>query len=354
MLQELELMRSDLVAVPVELGWQLMQRPEQPDVLLGVARDISERRLAAEQLERMAHYDSLTGLPNRTLFFRTLENAVALAPEQDQCLVVMFIALDRFKSVNDTLGSLHGDELLRQFANRLMQCVRLRDTVGRLGGDEFALILSAPREQLDPVQTVHDVRCAAPSVRTRGAPRRTQRQHRHRHVSRRCHRGAGAGAVCRHRHGACAGRPRWLPLLHGRHECAGAARLDSSWRCAARWIRSSCCCTTSPRSARYGRTGGAEALLRWQRPDYGLVYPAEFVSVLEDTGLIVRVGAWIIDAACRQIGLWLRNGVGAVRVAVNVASRQFVEGDLAQIVQTALQRHGVPPELLELELTKPR
>jgi EAL domain-containing protein (putative c-di-GMP-specific phosphodiesterase class I) len=101
-----------------------------------------------------------------------------------------------------------------------------------------------------------------------------------------------------------------------------------------------------------GAISGVEALLRWRRPGFGMVYPAEFVPVLEDTGLIVRVGAWIIDAACKQIGDWLHNGVGAVRVAVNVASRQFVEGDLEEVVRSALTRHHVPAELLELELTE--
>jgi len=355
MLQELELMRSDLVAVPVELSWQLMQRPGQPDVLLGVARDISERRLAAEQLQRMAHYDSLTGLPNRTLFFRTLESAVALAPGQDQCIVVMFIALDRFKSVNDTLGALHGDELLRQFANRLMQCVRLRDTVGRMGGDEFALILSAPREQLDPVQTVHDVRAAL---------RRPFELDGHR-----AELSASIGiamypddatdaqslvqfadiAMERARQ---SGRDGFRFYTAGMNAQV-AARLDLELALRRALEQEQLLLYYQPKAQLdTGELAGAEALLRWQRPDYGLVYPAEFVSVLEDTGLIVRVGAWIIDAACRQIGQWLRNGVGPVRVAVNVASRQFVECDLTQVVQTALQRYGVPPELLELELTE--
>jgi len=361
-LQELELMRSDLVAVPVELSWQRMAQPDlpgqptgQPDLLLGVARDLSERRLASEQLQRMAHYDSLTGLPNRTLFFRTLEATIALVAGQASCVVVMFIALDRFKSVNDTLGSRQGDELLRQFSTRLVQCVRLRDTVGRMGGDEFALILSMPREQLDPVQTVHDVRATL--------RRPFELDGHHAELS------ASIGIAIYPDDAADAQtlvqyadiameRARQSGRDGFRFYTAGmnaqvAARLDLEVALRRAVEQEQLLLYYQPKvRLDTGQLAGVEALLRWQRPDYGLVYPAEFVSVLEDTGLIVRVGAWIIDSACRQISQWLRNGVGPVHIAVNVASRQFVECELAQVVQAALQRHGVPAELLELELTE--
>ncbi|MEO5934615.1 MAG: diguanylate cyclase, partial [Duganella sp.] len=150
-LAEIELMRRDLVAVPVEIYWQLLKRPGEAAVLLGVARDISERRHSEELLQHMAHYDTLTGLPNRTLFFQTLADAITLAQEKSWRIVVLFIALDRFKFVNDSLGAALGDELLRQVGARLLGCARARDTVGRLGGDEFALLLSSAGDQAEAV-----------------------------------------------------------------------------------------------------------------------------------------------------------------------------------------------------------
>ncbi|MEG1056408.1 MAG: GGDEF domain-containing protein, partial [Janthinobacterium sp.] len=155
---ECELVRRDLSLVPVELGWhwyaQALVAGGQGAgglLLIAVARDISERRQAQERLKHMAHYDGLTGLPNRSLFYQTLAQAVELAQEKSWRIVVLFIALDRFKSINDTLGAALGDELLRQFSNRLVECVRLRDTVGRLGNDEFALILTMSRNQQEAV-----------------------------------------------------------------------------------------------------------------------------------------------------------------------------------------------------------
>ena len=162
---ECELLRRDASLVPVELGWHWHAQSPMAGgpvtgalLLIAVARDISERRQAQERLKHLAHYDGLTGLPNRSLFYQTLAQAVELAQEKSWRIVVLFIALDRFKSINDTLGAALGDELLRQFSNRLVECVRLRDTVGRLGNDEFALILTMSRNQQEAVAVANQVR----------------------------------------------------------------------------------------------------------------------------------------------------------------------------------------------------
>jgi diguanylate cyclase (GGDEF)-like protein len=354
-LLELELMRRDLIAVPVEIYWQLYQHAGQPAILLGVARDISERRQAEELLRHMAHYDSLTGLPNRTLFFQTLGDAITLAQDKAWRIVVLFIALDRFKNINDSLGTTLGDELLRQFSNRLVQCVRIRDTVGRMGGDEFALILTMPRDQQDAVHTANEVREAL---------RQPFDLDGHQAVL-----SASIGiamypddatdpetlvkyADTAMERAKQAGRDGYRFFTAGMNVQV-LARLDLELALRHAVERGELLLHYQPKvNLNTGAIAGAEALLRWQRPGFGLVYPAEFVPVMEDTGLIVRVGAWIIDDACRQIGAWLRDGTGPVRVAVNVASRQFVEGDLEQVVRDALAKHRVPAELLELELTE--
>jgi diguanylate cyclase (GGDEF)-like protein/PAS domain S-box-containing protein len=365
-LAEIELKRSDHALVPVEIYWQLyepqqqeqqLRQPQeaQPTILLGVARDISERRVAEERLRHMAHYDSLTGLPNRTLFFQTLSDAIDLAQDKEWRCVVLFIALDRFKNINDSLGAALGDELLRQFSNRLVQCVRLRDTVGRMGGDEFALILTMTRNQQDAVYVANEVREAL------RAPFDLQG-----------HAATLTASIGIAMYPDDATDPetlvKYADTAMGRAKQAGRdgyrfftagmnvqvlARLDLETALRRALDNEELVLYYQPKvNLRTGAIAGAEALLRWQRPGYGIVFPAEFVPVLEDTGLIVRVGAWIIDAACRQIAAWARSTVGPVKVAVNVSSRQFVEGDLEQEIARALALYRVPPELLELELTE--
>ncbi len=355
-LTEIELLRSDGAAVPVEVYWLLQSEGESAHrTLICVARDITERRLAEERLRHMAHYDRLTGLPNRTLFFQTLGESIELAQDKEWRIVVLFIGLDRFRKVNDSMGAAMGDRLLHEFSNRLVQCVRLRDTVGRLGGDEFALILTMTRDQQDAVLVANEVREALRSPFELDEHQATLT--------------ASIGIAM---YPDDANDPETLvkyanTAMERAKEAGGdgyrfftagmnvqvLARLDLEMALRRALDNNELELHYQPKvNLTTGRISGAEALLRWNRPGYGLVYPAEFVSVLEDTGLIVRVGSWIIDAACRQIATWLRTPVGGVHVAVNVASRQFVEGDLESDVRQALERHQVPPELLELELTE--
>jgi diguanylate cyclase (GGDEF)-like protein/PAS domain S-box-containing protein len=354
---ETELLRADgQGAVPVEISWQLQQLDEMR-MLIAVARDISERLHAAQRLKHMSNYDSLTGLPNRTLFFQTLRDAIELAQDKNWRIGVLFITLDRFKIINDSLGPALGDELLRQFSTRLVRCVRLRDTVGRLGGDEFALILTMTREQQEEeaVAVANEVREAL------RAPFDLQGQQAALTAS------IGIamypddaldpGTLVKYADVAMvrareAGRDGYRFFTAGMNVQV-LARLDLELALRGAIDGNQFELHYQPKlDLKTGRVSGVEALLRWRRPGFGLVYPAEFVPVMEDTGMVVRVGSWIIDEACRQIAAWNAEGVRDVRVAVNVSSRQFVEGDLEGDIRTALQRHGVEPGLLELELTE--
>jgi diguanylate cyclase (GGDEF)-like protein/PAS domain S-box-containing protein len=367
LLLETELLRHDHATVPVEVYWQLQHQAAEPRhrdddgardpqrTLICVARDISERRQAQERLRHMAHYDSLTGLPNRTLFYRTLAEAIDLARDKEWRIVVLFIGLDRFKTVNDSLGAAMGDELLREFSNRLVQCVRIRDTVGRLGGDEFGLILTMTRDQQDAVLVANEVREALRAPFQLGEQQALMT--------------ASIGIAV---YPDDAADPetlvKYANTAMGQAKEAGSdayrfftagmnvqvlARLDLEMALRRALDQDELELNYQPKvNLHTGRVSGAEALLRWNRPGHGTVYPAEFVHVLEDTGLIVRTGDWIIDAACRQMAAWMASSVGPVNIAVNVASRQFAEGDLEQVVRDALERHNVPPDLLELELTE--
>ena len=354
---ETELLRSDgQGAVPVEISWQLQQL-DGMRMLIAVARDISERLHAAQRLKHMVNYDSLTGLPNRSLFFQTLRDAIELAQDKSWRIAVLFITLDRFKIINDSLGPALGDELLRQFSTRLVRSIRLRDSVGRLGGDEFALILTMTREQNgeEAVAVANDVRellrtpfdlhgkqaLLTASIGIAMYPDDA----------------LDPGTLVKYADVAMvrakeAGRDGFRFFTSGMNVQV-LARLDLELALRGALDGEQFELHYQPKlDLNTGRISGVEALLRWHRPGFGLVYPAEFVPVMEDTGMVVRVGAWIIDEACRQIAAWNAQGVRDVRVAVNVSSRQFVEGDLEGDIRNALARHGVDPGMLELELTE--
>ena len=353
-LTECDLTRADMIAVPVEINWHVQTVGATP-MLIAVARDTTERRLAQQRLKHLASYDSLTGLPNRTLFYQTLREAIELAHDKHWRIMVLFIAIDRFKIVNDSLGAALGDELLRQFSTRLVQCVRIRDTVGRLGGDEFALILTMTRNQQDAVNVANEVRDA---LRT---PFDLQGQQAALTAS------IGISVypddalepetLIRYADTAMirakeAGRDGYRFFTAGMNVQV-LARLDLELALRRALDNKEFVLYYQPKvNLRTGRISGAEALLRWNRPEFGMVFSAEFVPVMEETGLIVRAGAWLIDEACRQIAAWEAEGSGDIRVAVNVSSRQFVEGDLEADIRQALARHRIDPALLELELTE--
>ena len=341
-------------SVPVEISWKL-QDLGHSRILIAVVRDISERLHAAERLRHAASYDALTGLPNRPLFFENLGAAIDLAKDKRWRVAVLCITLDRFKVINDSLGTALGDELLRQFSTRLVRSVKMRELVGRLGGDEFALILTMQRDQQEAVNVANDIRetLRAPfdlhgqqaaltaSIGIAMYPDDT----------------SDPGALVKYADAAMvrakeAGRDGYRFFTAGMNVQV-LARLDLELALRGALEGGQFVLYYQPKlELNTGRISGVEALLRWHRPGYGLVYPAEFVPVMEETGLVVRVGEWIIDEACRQMAAWNEAEVRDVRVAVNVSSRQFAEGDLEATVRAALERHGVEAHQLELELTE--
>ncbi|MDP3671446.1 MAG: EAL domain-containing protein [Telluria sp.] len=349
-----ELARPGMQAVPVEIYWQV-RMVGATRMLIAVARDISERRLAQQRLRHMASYDSLTGLPNRTLFYESLHEAVQQARARQLRVVVLFIALDRFRMINDTLGAQMGDDLLRQFSSRLVRCVRTRDTVGRLGGDEFALILTNTRDQQDAINVANEVREAL------RAPFDLEGQQAlltaSIGIAMYPDDAAEPATLIKYADTAMerakdAGRDGYRFFTAGMNVKV-LARLDLELALRRALENDEFFLHYQPKvNVNTGRISGVEALLRWNRPGHGMVLPVEFVPVMEETGLIVRVGEWVIDTACRQVAQWCASEVGEVRVAVNVSSRQFVEGDLEGQIKAALARHKIDPGLLELELTE--
>ena len=324
-------------------------------IIVSVVRDITERKQAQQRLQHQANHDALTGLPNRSYFYETLQKTIALASQQGWKVAVMFIDLDHFKNVNDTLGHAVGDELLNQFSNRLMACVRMRDTVGRLGGDEFALILVMEQGQQGAAQVAAKIRDSL-----------HQPFNLHGYevlmtasigITIHPDDGDDADALIKYADTAMyqakhAGRNTYRFFTAQMNaDVLQRQDLESALRKAIE--RDEFELYYQPKvSLSTGAIVGLEALLRWARPGHGLVAPALFIPALEESGLIVRVGSWVIGAACRQIKAWQMGETGAMQVSVNVAGRQFIEGDLEADVIRALADHDIPAGLLELELTE--
>ncbi|MBJ7311508.1 EAL domain-containing protein [Rugamonas sp. CCM 8940] len=340
--------------IQVEVSRQAM--PSGSDwIIVSVVRDITERKQAQQRLQHQANHDALSGLPNRTFFYETLRKTIALAGQQGWKVAVMFIDLDHFKNVNDTLGHAIGDELLIHFSNRLTTCVRARDTVGRLGGDEFGLILVMQQGHQGAANVATKIRDALhPPFDLQGYEVIMTASIG---ITIYPDDGSDPDALIKYADTA---------MYQAKHTGRNSYRfftaqmnvdvlqrqdLESALRKAIENEEFEL--HYQPKvSLTSGALVGLEALLRWARPGHGLVGPAQFIPVLEESGLIVRVGAWVIKAACRQIKEWQLTAVGPVQVSVNVAGRQFIEGDLEADVARALADHDLPPGLLELELTE--
>ncbi|MES2151219.1 MAG: EAL domain-containing protein [Pseudomonadota bacterium] len=348
------LRRKDGSMLQVEVQRQA-QRWGKEWIIVGVVRDITDRMASQQRLHQLAHYDALTGLPNRQRFEATLQAALVRAGEGGAPFGVMLIDLDRFKRINDGGGRNTGDELLRQVGARLIDCVRLRDAVGRLGDNEFALILgphdglhgaahlaSHVRDVLrQPFQLDGQTVSITASIGIAVFPDDAQTPElliKH------------AGTAMQW--AKVAGRDTFRFFTAAMHaEAMAGIALESALREAVEqeqfvlMYQPKVCLDD-------GRMCGVEALLRWRRPGVGLVGPQHFMAVLEETGLIVEVGRWVIQAACRQAGAWSRAGIACMPISVNVAGRQFIEGDLEADVLDALNRSGIEGNLLELELTE--
>ncbi|HUP60232.1 MAG TPA: EAL domain-containing protein [Thermoanaerobaculia bacterium] len=322
--------------------------------VIAVTRDISERRRAEEQIEYQAYHDALTGLPNRLLFRDRLTMALAHAKRQQTPLAVMFLDLDRFKYVNDTLGHSHGDELLRVVAARLRGVLREGDTIARMGGDEFTILseLCKADDAATIAQTLLD---------TVAEPLRIDGQELYVTTSIGIalypNDGETAESLLQSADSAMyrakeAGRSSYqlcTPAMNQR--AAERLSIESALRRAL--DRDELVLHYQPQ-VRVGTREivGMEALLRWNRPGHGLVPPATFIGVAEETRMIVPIGEWVLRKACVQAKAWQRGAHPLRRIAVNLSPRQFLHADLGRVVAAALEESGLEPRFLELEITE--
>jgi diguanylate cyclase (GGDEF)-like protein/PAS domain S-box-containing protein len=323
--------------------------------IAGIGEDITERKEAQQKLMHLAHYDSLTSLPNRVLFHDRLKQMLAQAQRNDWIIGLLFLDLDRFKTVNDTLGHSVGDLLLQKVSERLKLCVRTGDTVGRLGGDEFAIILSelaTPQDAGRVAQKIIDAFAPSfdleghevfvtPSIGITVYPGDSQDIET-------LIRNADAAMYSAKNQG----RNNYQFYTSAMNERA-LEKMQLETRLRRALERQEFLLHYQPKvSISSGEITGFEALLRWQRPDNGLIPPADFVPLLEETGLIVPVGEWVLDAACAQIRDWQRAGLEPVPVAINFSAHQFLQTGLDDMISGTLAKHGVDARWIEIEITE--
>ena len=328
------------------------------DVIQTVMRDVTERRRYEARIEHLATHDALTGLPNRTLLVDRLQQALPHARRGGQRLAVAMLDLDHFKYVNDSFGHSFGDRLLKAIAQRLAAALRDGDTVARIGGDEFIVVLTDLPRRDDALAALERLRsCFA-------APFAIDERETHASVS------IGLSvfpddesatedieALLSNADVAmyqAKERGRNTFQFYTREMGVRAVRRVETEAALRRAIeRGEFILHFQPQvDLRDGRIVGAEALVRWNDPARGMVAPAEFIPVAEETGLIVPVGEWVLAEACRAAAAWATEGFGALRVSVNVSARQFRSADLARTIRQVLQRTGLEPAGLELELTE--
>ena len=325
------------------------------DLVVEIIEDITQRKETQHQLVHMARHDALTGLPNRTLLHESLGRALQHASHDRVAASVLLIDVDHFKNVNDTLGHEIGDGLLRLFAERLTTCIRPGDTVARLGGDEFAVVILTPRSLQGPMEVAHRIVSAmqepflvrekclrvTASIGIASCPPQSTNTD----SLLRC-------ADIAMYEAKAAGRNTYrcyTPQMNAR----ATEKLDIEDALRFAEARHEFVLHFQPKlHIRSGKWTGVEALIRWNRPGHGFVLPGLFIPALEDLGLIVPVGAWVIDTACRQLRDWQHRGLDQVPIAVNVSARQIFEEGFAGRIAGMLQEHGVDPALLELEITE--
>ncbi|TFW27965.1 EAL domain-containing protein [Massilia arenosa] len=331
--------------------------------VFGLVRDISERKRTEEQIRRLAYCDSLTGIPNRQAFLETLERELARSKRNDKKFAVLFMDLDAFKRINDTLGHNVGDLLLKIVSDRLRETVRPGDLVAhdegtslaRLGGDEFTILLP----DLDKVEDALNV-----AHRIKDAMRRPFLIEGHEIFVT-----ASIGISLYPEDGDdCNSLLKFADtaMYHAKNCGKNNAKLYSS--SLTMQIMSHVQLEVGLRRAlqndelyllyqpqidvRSGEIVGVEALVRWRHPERGIISPTEFIPLAEETGLIVPIGEWVLRSACNQARSWQRLTHRSLRMAVNLSARQFKDENLAQIVLSALSDTGLEPRLLELELTE--
>ncbi len=343
-----------------EIGSVVRDEQGGQGVLRGILLDINQRKEAESEIQRLAFYDSLTGLPNRRLLLDRLHKLVDARPQSLEHGAIVFLDLDNFKTLNDNLGHDMGDLLLQEAARRLQGAVRRNDLVARLGGDEFVVLLKGGRETSEVFRS--NVEGVVEKIRATLDQPYELRGHEH-------HSSGSIGvyvfdaaqdsvsemlkrADLAMYEAKASGRDAirfFEPEMQ--RQLSRRAQMEADLRRAL--YRNEFVLHYQPQVADSGRLLGFEVLLRWRHPTMGLVSPAEFIGVAEDTGLIIPIGQWVLESACERLVQWAqRPQTSELTLSVNVSARQFHHSDFVEQTLDVVRRTGVNPRLLRMELTE--
>ena len=334
----------------------LIATPSVSGLVLNI-RDVSERKVLEEQLVHQAFHDSLTSLANRALFRDRVEQALRRSADGSQHVAVLFLDLDGFKEVNDSLGHAYGDLLLVQVAERLQDCVRPSDTVARFGGDEFAVLVEDPAGELEPLtvaqritqmmqepflvdgKEIH-VRGSVGIATTLAEAQDADQLLRNADLAMYRAKSSGEGGYAEYDPEMHAGLVERLQIAGELRQAIDRDELILHYQPIV--------------SLGSGELVGLEALVRWQHPARGLIPPGDFIGLAEDTGLIDRIGRWVLFEGCRQVSEWQRKhpALPPLRVSINISGRQLQHTDLFADIKEALVQSGLPAEQLVLEMTE--
>ncbi|MDI4648903.1 EAL domain-containing protein [Cohnella hashimotonis] len=331
-------------------------RDEQGEVTnyIGMFKDITARKQAEDRLKYLAHYDMLTGLPNRTLLQDMLQDVMEGCRRTGERLGVLFIDLDRFKSVNDSLGHDAGDKVLRQMGERLKRAVRAEDVVSRLGGDEFIVVLRSLKSADEALETAR--RVTELMARPFDGADNEIYMNASIGISMYPDHGKDLESLMQHAD---------LAMYEAKSQGAGPQlfnegiggafsrklRLERELRFAAE--RGELQLVYQPQvGVESGRLEGMESLLRWRHPELGAISPSEFIPIAEETGLIREIGSWVLGEACKQLGAWSRRARTVPAIAVNLSGKQFMAPDLAETFRGIVRDAGCDPHQIVLEITE--
>lgn len=347
---EKEFLKQDGTPIPVLFGAALHE-----DEIVCFVVDLSQNRQAQEKLNHLAYHDALTDLPNQVLFKDRLKQAIALSRRNDQMQAVLLLNLDRFKTINDSLGYTAGDRLLQSVAQRLSSCVRESDTVARFGGDEFAVLLT----QIPRAQDAANVASAIKSALDQAFLFEDQEIFVSTSIgiSLYPHDARDTGGLLKNA-GAALDRAKSLGgNVYQFYTAGGTTRalkqlvLESNLRPGLE--RAEFVVQYQPQvDIRGFHLVGMEALVRWQHPSLGLLYPKDFVSLAEESGLIISLGDWVLRTACAQNKAWQDAGLTPLTLSVNFSARQFQQQTFIADVAQILKDTNLDPRWLELELTE--
>jgi diguanylate cyclase (GGDEF)-like protein/PAS domain S-box-containing protein len=352
-------MKLDGTPVPVEVQGREIIYDGAP-AAHAIIHDISGRKQAEEEIRRLAFYDPLSGLPNRQLLLDRLRHALASSARSGRQFALLFIDLDNFKTLNDNLGHGIGDLLLKHTAVRLTACVREVDTVARLGGDEFVVLLEDLSERSE--EAAAQAEAVARKILERLAEPCRLDGHDHRATA-----SIGITLCAESRetteellkradmamYQAKAAGHNTLRFFDPQMQAAVSKRAATESDLREALLRRQFELHYQAQVDADGRLTGVEALLRWRHPGRGMVAPLEFIPLAEETGLILPIGDWVLQAACAQLAGWAAQpGLAHLTIAVNVSARQIQQADFAERVMAALEQTGADPSRLELELTE--